>query len=220
MALYELVTTTELYAAATTIEAQNVYTYRDLSAGEGAAGDADALLDAFIADIVPVIQDATAALSAIVRVRVRDIYDDLEFVDYVGSSAGDLIGEMLPPYVAVRLRSPQLAIGAKRWQKFYGGITEGQQAGGQLNSGADTLWQAVATALSDPIVDPGVGAKTFRLVMLRKERYLPVGNVAPNYAYRYYETLAEQLDHMFDITDIAAMNELTTTNSRKSGRGL
>lgn len=218
MAMYELIVDMVYDSGSTdTPNMLNVFTYTD-APDATVTGDVDALLDAFEENIVPLYQDAMPTQCRIVGLLGRNVYDPYMFQDRVLSVNGDIIGDTLPPYVAVLVRSPRLAVGVRRLRKFLFPPTEGQQNKGVLTTDALNAYQAIADGLADEIEDSSSG-RDFRLVLARKERYIISGSSPIRYAWRYFDTLTEQLNWTLNVTDLQVDQLTTTMRSRMYGRG-
>jgi len=160
----------------------NLYTY-EADTGMTAVD----VLNAFTADMLPAIRGMQAS-----QIVTRGIvaYSLGNLSDYAESSlslAGLLTGEtILPVFNAINFTLRPVSRAVRPGSKRIAGISEAAQADGVVT---DSAWlaaiEAARLAMADPISDDDT---SFAYpVIVKRVKYLPEGNVAPDYAYRYPE---------------------------------
>lgn len=157
-----------------------------------------------------------------VQAIAKNLYSVTDFFTYAfppntfGENGG---GQSLSPTQAVGLTSDRTRSDIRRAQKRFGGVTEADvNAAGVLTSGAQTTWQQLGDTMGD-IAASGVGgdAMLFTPYVFGREKY--VVPLSGKDAYRYYETEAEQLEHIARINVFNVKTSVRTQTSRQYGRG-
>lgn len=157
-----------------------------------------------------------------VQCIARNLYSVTDFYTYAfppntfGENGG---GQSLSPTQAVGLTSDRTRSDIRRAQKRFGGVTEADvNAAGVLTSGAQTTWQQLGDTMGD-IAASGVGgdAMLFTPYTFGREKY--VVTESGKDAYKYYDTEAEQLDHIARINVFNVKTTVRTQTSRQYGRG-
>jgi hypothetical protein len=137
---------------------------------------------------------------------------------YSPAIAGQATGTPLSPNDAFGLRTNIVRTDIRRGTKRLAGVTEDQfDSGGEVSAGAEAGLATICAKMSETLVwtDAG-GSYTFIPCVVSKEKYTtPEGNQA----YRYYDTLAEQLDHIAQGVVWQFHSTKRTQNSRQYGHG-
>lgn len=154
--------------------------------------------------------------------RAPSDYDVTDFYEFVFNppEAGNVTGgDAAPPFEAYGFVSNRVRTDIKPGSKRIAGVDDNLvNNGGVLNATALANVTALADAMSAQLeYDTGSGVVTFDNCIVSKERYPTTGG---RFAYRYYETLAEQLEHIARGVSWTAKPNSTTQNSRKYGRGV
>jgi len=228
MPLYEI-TLEQLYAGQQCI---NRWNYQSGAAPEGVSGAFKALVGMGFApdtDIEPFGPDTIAGKLQViqsggvtfVQAIARNLYSVTDFYTYAFPPAtnGEGAGEGMSPTMAYGFTSDRTRSDIRRAQKRFVGVTESTtDSGGIFSSAALPVIQDVGDAMGDiNIVPSGITAMTFTPYVFGREKYHPPGKTT--WAYRYYETEAEQLEHIAVITAFNAKTSVRTQTSRQYGRG-
>src|SRR5205085_3175563 len=106
----------------------------------------------------------------------------------------------MSPTIAAGFASDRTRSDIRRAQKRFVGITEATVTGGGVfENTAAANWQALGDTMADVNVVPaGVGSVQFTPYVFGREKY--VVEESGKDAYKYYETEAEQLEHIALIT--------------------
>jgi hypothetical protein len=229
MALYELVIDQRYY------NQQCINRYNFTSTGTPAAVlGAFALTSGggFIADagVYPVdtffyntrrVQNAGVAYQQII---VKNIYDPTDFyaLPYITPIFGLRdSGNQMSPSVASGIRSNQVRTDVGRGYKRFVGLSEGDvDQGGVIGTDMTTLLVELCTRYNAPITyDDEGNTLTFTQVIVSKEKYVPDPLKPTKFAYKYYDTLAEQLDHVAAGIQWQPYTTQRTQTSRQYGKG-
>lgn len=157
-----------------------------------------------------------------VQVVVLNVYDPTDFyaTPFEPNTNGLNTGAgYQPTFMAYGFRTNQTRRDIRRGQKRLVGVNEQYigDGGGLLPQQQLANDQfAVSMTATQSYNDEG-NTLTFAPVVVSKQKYTPVGSTSE--AYRYYPTLAEQLNHLAQSITWTAENIVTTQNSRKRGRG-
>lgn len=154
-------------------------------------------------------------------VRACAEYDVTDFYErpFLTPLPGIVSAEGLSPTQAIGFRTNRVRLDINRGTKRFAGVPETYtQGGGVITDATMGYYEDVAIAMSDVIDYDDEGSTiSFAPVIVSKEAYTtPEGNTA----YRYYDTLAEQLDH---VAAGILWQPYTTTrdqDSRQYGRGV
>lgn len=157
-----------------------------------------------------------------VQMVAKNIYSNTDFYTYafpVGTVGLNNTGEGLSPASAWGLTSNRTRADIRRAQKRFVGVGENYVgAGGNLTSGGQDVLEALGTLLGNPNTATIDAVSTvFNPVVLGRQKYMPEGS--DKYAYRYYPTEVEQLEHVAPITEFNAKTTVRTQTSRQYGRG-
>lgn len=189
--------------------------------GMGAIADDDT--EAFAVDTVLGKLRAQQSTSVVfVQMIAKNIYSDTDFFTYAfpsntrGLNEGD--GPM-SPMAAAGLASDRTRADIRRAQKRFVGLTEEDVGdGGVFPPTALASWQALGTIMGNPNTVTFDDVTTvFTPYVFGREKYHPEGKTT--WAYRYYPTEAEQLEHIAKINNWTAKPQIRSQNSRQYGRG-
>lgn len=143
-----------------------------------------------------------------------DFYERPFPTPYVGGNSG----QALSPAMAYGFRTSRIRLDIDRGTKRFAGVTETESdAGGVLSAATMAFLTSVATKMSAPLTYNDEGnTVTYTPCVVGKEKYTtPKGQKA----YRYYPTLAEQLDHIATGILWQPYDTVRTQTSRQYGRG-
>lgn len=154
------------------------------------------------------------------ELEVRALYSVTDFysVPYSASQTGAQTGEVMNNFDAYTIRSNRVRTDVGRGFKRFAGVTEAHVgAAGEVSPTMIENLSALCGILNDGVTYDDEGTTlSFSSVVLAFEGYTaPSGKPA----YRPYETLAEQLDHMADGVIWAPLPLTTTQSSRKRKNG-
>lgn len=142
-----------------------------------------------------VLSDEYKFESVVIRApREYDVTDFYEF-GYPVAPTGAQGGVEMSAFNAFGLYSNRVRLDIRRGFKRFAGVCENQvEAGGVLGPTTFTYLGELATMLSDDLTYTSGGSTvTYKPCIVSKEMYITDKG---NKAYQYYETLAEQLDHL------------------------
>jgi len=181
--------------------------------------------------IFKLFQTCATGQAAITSLFSRNIFDPLDFFEiplplaWVGAQAG---GNYMPTFVNAQWRSSRTNLEVRRGHFSTWGIQEENVTDSNIITGSDLLtpMDSLASVMSDTITHTiGIQNFSYRSCILSKERYMvagsgtdPITNPA-RWAYKYYDTEAEQLEHAALNLTWSRMNPVSSRNSRKIGRG-
>lgn len=172
--------------------------------------------------ILAAIQNLTSDQFRFVSLAVRAASDyaptDFYEAGFKPDCTGTQPGESLSPAFAFGLRSTRTTLSIRRGFKRLPGAYEAAVAdGGALVPGAITNLSAVALLMDDDLTYTASGNTiVFTPCVVQKQQYdTPKGKKA----YRYYPTLAEQMNHIALRPTWAAYEFIRTQTSRQYGRG-
>lgn len=211
----------------------NRWNYRSDEIPSGSSGAFLALVGmGFIADddtpafdnttIAGLLSASQASAVTFVQAIAKNLYSVTDFHTYAfppGTIGANASGSGLSPATAYGFTSDRTRSDIRRAQKRFVGVTEGVvEAGGVLSAGAleglDDL--GVRMGLINTATFDGV-TTTFTPYVFGREAYTPVGSTKT--AYKYYDTEAEQLEHIAIITRFNPKAQTRTQVSRQYGRG-
>lgn len=156
-----------------------------------------------------------------VQAVARNLYSDTDFYTYSfpSATAGLGTGEAMSPALAYGFTSDRTNAGIRRAQKRFVGVTESTVgSGGIFTDAALTQIQLLGDAMGDINLAPtGAGSMTFTPYVFGRLKYHPPGKTT--WAYKYYETEAEQMEHIARINQFTAKRQVRTQTSRQYGRG-
>jgi hypothetical protein len=227
MALYELLVRQQYYAQ----EIINRFHYQSDS-DAGFTLPANAMATAFGANsldtgefdaetVMGKIQAVVNAGLSFLEVQVKNLYSATDFftVAYNPAPVGLFTGggDNASPALAYGFVSNRTTLAVRAGHKRFAGVAEGAMSpGGVVPTGfsqAVTLADALGEVLS--YVD-GLATRHYAPVVLAFQKYTtPSGK----FAYKPYDTEAEQIDHMAVGITYQVMTDVRTQRSRQYGRG-
>jgi len=145
-----------------------------------------------------------------------------DFYDYgypAGTTAAAGSTEGMSPVVSYGFRTNLVRTDIARATKRFVGVVEGNVGPlGELTSTAKTTVQDIADLMSETLsYTDGGSSLTFAPVVVSKEKYHPVGKTT--WAYKYYDTIAEQLEHIGEGIVWSPYNFVRSQTSRQVGHG-
>jgi len=172
-----------------------------------------------------------AALSAILsnatlfqNIVSKDVYSTTDFFDtaFVPAYGGARGGQPSSPVLAWGFRTNIIDTSVGRGQKRFGGVSEDDVENGGVPSGDHIpRLDALAAALSDILEYDDEGSTlSFTPIVCAKEKYPVPGSSPVRFAYRYYGTEAEQLDHTAVGVAWSRLPQVRSQVSRQYGRGI
>lgn len=154
----------------------------------------------------------------------KDVYDPVDFYQapFIPSLAGAVAGESNSPVMAYGFRTNRTRLDIRRATKRFAGVVETEAfSGGVIDSTfVDGEMANLASIMSQTITyDDEGNTLTFQPIVVGKEKYTPNPLAPEKVAYRYYETEAEQLDHIMTSILWEPYPRLRSQVSRQYGRG-
>jgi hypothetical protein len=189
--------------------------------GMGFAPDTD--IEPFGPETIAYNLQGIQTVSAVfVQAIAKNLYSVTDFYTYAfppNTTGANNTGQGLSPVMAFGFTSDRTRSDIRRAQKRFVGVGENYtDEGGVIPSAARAGIQALGDAMADiNVVPAGAGAITFTPYVFGREKYHPTGKTT--WAYKYYDTEAEQLDHIAKITAFTLKEDVRTQNSRQYGRG-
>jgi len=153
---------------------------------------------------------------------VNNVYnpDDFYSAPFVPDFAGVQTGESMSPVMSVGFYSNRVTRNIRRATKRITGVTEGfSSGGGSLNALAVGFAQTCAVSLGAILQYNDEGnTLTYSPAVVSKEKYQ--SNVNPvRWAYKYYDTLEEQMEHVAQGINWDFYPTLRSQTSRQFGHG-
>lgn len=157
-----------------------------------------------------------------VQIVAKNLYSVTDFYTYAfppNTVGNNNTGQSLSPAMAFGFTSDRTRSDIRRAQKRLCGVGENYvDGGGVIPALMMTAVQAVGDVMANPNTVNLDGVTTvFTPFVFGREKYHPEGKTT--WAYRYYETEAEQLLHMAKINAFTAKPNVRTQTSRQYGRG-
>jgi len=169
---------------------------------------------------IQLTQSFTVAYDELV---VQAVYDDLDFTTAsLVPIVGGLGQSVQSVFSALGFRTSRVRRDIRRGMKRFGGMPVSASAGDGVLDGAYVTGQVLPlqTALGATLIcDDGGGSVNVVPVVLGREKYLVPNSNPSRYAYRYYQTENEQLQHYFVAGDWEYYNTLRSQTSRQFGHG-
>lgn len=159
------------------------------------------------------------------QLTVINPYDPVDFYQapFVQPYGGNVPGEGMSPLVAFGFRTNQVRRDVRRATKRFAGVPEASVgAGGVIGSTILGELNDLAEVMSDILeYDDEGNTITFAPAVVSKEEYDPNPSVptANHRAYRYYPTLAEQLEHTATGITWQTYDTVRSQVSRQYGKG-
>lgn len=168
-----------------------------------------------------IIQQQIVNQVTFVALTVKAIYDVTDFYElpWVPALTGANATQGLSPVMGYGFRTSRVRTDIRRGTKRIVGVDEGQtDGGGVLNSGGAAAAAAIADAMTVTLeyTDEG-NTLSFAPIVVKKEPYIPSGSTQT--AYRYYPTLAEQMDFIATGILWQPYPSVRSQTSRQYGRG-
>jgi hypothetical protein len=156
------------------------------------------------------------ALSKAIREAPTDFLD----VGYAAGVIGQGVGtQPMSPALGLGFRTNRTRTDIARGTKRLAGIDETfVELGGRLVSAAQTVANNIAEALTEVLsyTEDGSSA-TFAPIVVGKEKYAVPDT--DRFAYKYYDTVSEQMDHIAEGVTWQAYDTIRTQTSRQYGHG-
>ena len=162
----------------------------------------------------------TAAL--FVQIIAKNLYSNTDFFTYAfppNTTGANNTGESLSPAMAFGFTSDRTRADIRRAQKRFVGVGENYVGGGgNITEGGLAGLQILGDHMAAPnaVQIDGV-VNVFTPYVFGREKYHPEGKTT--WAYRYYPTEAEQLEHIAKINAFTVKPNVRTQTSRQYGRG-
>lgn len=180
--------------------------------------DPEAPAGTLLAELVAALPDEVVFESATVRAAADYDPEDFYEVLFPASFTGEDAGEAAAPFLAYGFRTNRVRTDISRGTKRFAGVVEGAMMnGGTLSSSAITLlngWADIMSAVLEYTED-GESLSYTPCVVSKLEYTTPSGKRA----YKYYSTLALQLDHLAVGVTWQPYQEVRSQVSRQYGRG-
>lgn len=159
-----------------------------------------------------------------VQLTVRDVYSFTDFyeVPFIVPLAGKLVGTAMSPISNLGFRSNRTRLDIRRGTKRFVGLTEEVvTTGGVLTpSFLAGAVNDLAGTLAEPLLYDDEGNDlTFLPCIVSKEKYSTNPPDDTKFAYRYYPTEVEQLEHIMSSIVWDAYGEVRSQTSRQYGKG-
>lgn len=156
-----------------------------------------------------------------VQAIAKNLYSVTDFYTYAfpPDTVGAGGGQGLSPTTAAGFTSDRTRSDIRRGQKRFTGIGEDLTgAGGTWATGVAASIQELGDTMADVNVVPaGVGSISYTPYIFGREKYTVVDS--GKFAYKYYDTEAEQLEHIALVTAWNLKDRVRTQVSRQYGRG-
>lgn len=157
-----------------------------------------------------------------VQMIAKNIYSNTDFYTYAfppNTRGSNAAADGLPVVCAWGLTSNRTRADIRRAQKRIAGITENMvDAGGTLTVSGLSAGQALGNLMGNPNTATVESVTTvFNPIVCGREKYHPEGKTT--WAYKYYPTEVEQLEHIASVTDFTVKPNVRTQVSRQFGRG-
>lgn len=158
------------------------------------------------------------------NILVRDVYSVTDFYQtpFSPALAGAVTGAGIGPISAFGFVSSKTRYDIRRGTKRFVGITSGQvTVDNGFNSTVISELAALAGNMSETLeYDDEGNALAYEPVIVGREKVLiSTPPAEPRYSYRYYDTFAEQADHLMDSITWSAYTGVRSQVSRQIGRG-
>lgn len=144
-----------------------------------------------------------------------DFYDQSFPTGVVGGTTGT---DSSSPVLAYGLRTNRTRSDIDRGTKRFAGVVDGAvTTGGDIDSAVLTALQTVADYMSD-VLPYTVGGSTFSFAPIVVQKFMYTTPPAKK-AYKYYETEADQLDHIMENIVWTPYDRIRSQVSRQYGHG-
>jgi hypothetical protein len=167
------------------------------------------------------IQDLVSSGVQFEALMAKAVYDVTDFYElpYVPAPTGGAGGDSASPTVAFGFRSTRTRTDIRRGMKRFVGVPESAvTTAGSIASAVVPALEDLADGMAAALTyDDEGNTLTFTPIIVSKEPYTPSGSTSQS--YRYYPTLAEQLDHIAQSILWQPYAQTRTQVSRQIGRG-
>lgn len=173
-----------------------------------------------IADTIQNMQSADVVWGGVLAKAIREAPTDFYDYGYPGGVVGAVTsGQGMSPINAWGFRTNRTRTDINRGTKRIVGITEGMaDSGGVLVPVANEITAELAEKMSETLsYTDGGNSLTFAPIVVQKERYTVVPS--GNFAYRYYSTIALQLEHIAQGVVWQGYDTVRSQTSRQYGHG-
>lgn len=159
-----------------------------------------------------------------VQIGARDVYSVTDFYEtpFIVNLNGSRTGEPLSPINALGFRTNRTRTDIRRATKRFTGISENDVSSFGSLQGAFVTGQAapLGAKMSEVLeYDDEGNTLSFAPIVCGKEKYAVPGSSPVRYAYRYYPTEEDQLDHIMESIAWDNYPEVRSQVSRQFGRG-
>lgn len=146
----------------------------------------------------------------------------LDFYDYAypaGTNGGNAGTDAASPALAYGFRTNRTRTDIRRATKRFVGVLEGgTNDGGVIDSATLTELEDLAALMSETLsYTDGGNSLTFAPIVVQKEEYTVPSSGKK--AYRYYDTISEQMDHIMTGIVWTPYDRVRTQTSRQYGHG-
>jgi len=155
-------------------------------------------------------------LAKAIREAPTDFYD---YAYPTGLHGLNTAGEGMSPINAFGFKTNRVRTDIARGTKRFVGVPENSsEEGGDLTSAAAALAAIISTRMSETVTySDGGSSLSFAPIVVQKEEYeTPVSHKR---AYKYYDTIAEQLEHIAEGVVWNAYDQVRSQVSRQYGHG-
>lgn len=195
-----------------------------LASALGAIYDDTAIPPAYPADsFLDLLTTCQAAGAVLQQITVLNVYDPVDFYQtaFVPPYAGQQSGDGAPPFVAMGFRTNIVNRDIGRGYKRLVGIPDGAEtAAGAISSGHQTVMRDFADKMGEILeYDDEGNTLTFSPAVCQKQKLVQAPPLTPPIKIKYFDTLAEQMEHT--VTGIAweIYTQVRSQTSRQYGRG-
>lgn len=161
------------------------------------------------------------------EIIVRSIYSVIDFfttpvvgTGWLGTMSGT--GGASVPFISAKLETNRVRTDIRRGTLALTPPLDGDiDIAGVISSGPIAEYTVLAAALNAPPSWTTLGITTqYRPTVVKKEKYAVPGSDPVRYAYRYYETEAEQFENIALGVTWSPVGRVTSQTSRRFGRGI
>lgn len=175
--------------------------------------------DTVMAYLLAQVSSAWSANNVLVRAAADYAPADFYELPYTTPFAGSQAGNCNSPALSFGFRTNRVRLDIGRGTKRFAGVVEADSDnGGVITSARLAGLDALADVMSDVLeYDDEGNVLSFAPVVVQKEKYTaPSGKPA----YKYYDTLTEQMDHVASSILWQPYTTVRTQVSRQYGRGV
>lgn len=153
----------------------------------------------------------------------KDVYSDTDFYQspFVPVAAGLIAAGGAATVLAMGYRTNVVNLSIRRGMKRFAGLPDNVEAdGGVITTEQKALMSTLAAAMSSTLTyDDEGNTLTFTPCVVSKEKYTPDPAKPTKVAYRYYDTLSEQMTHVAQGVNWEIYTNARSQVSRQVGRG-